>query len=68
MMWKKLKVLGAGSYGTVSLATPLPQYYSGTAIYGAVKSAEVAFVFPPKKVIYFSLALEHRKMHTSPFP
>uniref|UniRef100_M1CW52 Splicing factor 3B subunit n=1 Tax=Solanum tuberosum TaxID=4113 RepID=M1CW52_SOLTU len=42
MMWKKLKVLGAGSYGTVSLATPLPQYYSGIAIYGAVKSAEVA--------------------------
>ncbi|KAH0642648.1 hypothetical protein KY289_033622 [Solanum tuberosum] len=42
MMWKKLKVLGAGSYGTVSLATPLPQYYSGIAIYGAVKSAEVS--------------------------
>ncbi|XP_027774681.1 mitogen-activated protein kinase kinase kinase 18-like [Solanum pennellii] len=42
MMWKKLRVLGAGSYGTVSLATPLPQYYSGTTIYGAVKSAELS--------------------------
>ncbi|KAH0653383.1 hypothetical protein KY289_031061 [Solanum tuberosum] len=37
MSWKKLKLLGRGSYGTVSLATPLTDYYT---LFAAVKSAE----------------------------
>ncbi|KAK4714001.1 hypothetical protein R3W88_019908 [Solanum pinnatisectum] len=37
MYWKKLKLLGRGSYGTVSLATPLTHYYT---LFAAVKSAE----------------------------
>ncbi|MCD7446934.1 hypothetical protein HAX54_018905 [Datura stramonium] len=40
MYWKKLKVLGAGSYGTVSLATPLMEH--SLTLFAAVKSAEVA--------------------------
>ncbi|XP_009607566.1 mitogen-activated protein kinase kinase kinase 20-like [Nicotiana tomentosiformis] len=36
MFWKKLKVLGAGSYGTVSLAAPM----DGSSTFAAVKSAE----------------------------
>ncbi|TMW92338.1 hypothetical protein EJD97_013184, partial [Solanum chilense] len=35
--WKKLKLLGRGSYGTVSLATPLSDYYT---LFAAVKSAQ----------------------------
>nr|XP_016466043.1 PREDICTED: mitogen-activated protein kinase kinase kinase 2-like [Nicotiana tabacum] len=37
MYWKKLKALGAGSYGTVFLATPK----DGSSTFVAVKSAEV---------------------------
>ncbi|XP_027774068.1 mitogen-activated protein kinase kinase kinase 18-like [Solanum pennellii] len=37
MSWKKLKLLGRGSYGTVSLATPLTDYYT---LFAAVKSAQ----------------------------
>lgn len=39
MLWKKLKVLGSGSYGTVSLARPMN--VCSSMIYAAVKSAEV---------------------------
>ncbi|KAH0741204.1 hypothetical protein KY290_034247 [Solanum tuberosum] len=41
MLWKKLKVLGLGSYGTVSLAAPM-NVDSSSTIFAAVKSAEVA--------------------------
>ncbi|KAK6782698.1 hypothetical protein RDI58_020494 [Solanum bulbocastanum] len=41
MLWKKLKVLGSGSYGTVSLAAST-NVDSSSTIYAAVKSAEVS--------------------------
>uniref|UniRef100_A0A3Q7HPV4 Protein kinase domain-containing protein n=1 Tax=Solanum lycopersicum TaxID=4081 RepID=A0A3Q7HPV4_SOLLC len=39
MHWRKVKVLGSGSYGTVSLARPM-NVRSSSMIYAAVKSAE----------------------------